>query len=371
MGLSKVNKLHKYLVGLCKVELLRHFSSLHSFLKFKPHSAMLHITDTCCFRCIMCGQWKQKTDDELSTEKWFDILFQLRKNGIKSISLSGGEPFMRNDIVDIISYANKIGLDVGIITNGYLLDREIIENTVKAGVASFSISIDGVGVDFDNIRGTKGAYQKVLDSCKILSEYRIKHGYIYFTLMQNTLNNYKDVFAIAEEFGFSFVVNLFDYTPYLFKDLKKTKDLFWIDNGSFSFLESFQKFISGKKQNNPKSTYNTYSEIKYFKDYFKDPLQKKIPCIVSQQRIGIDSQGNVYGGCLSMKSFGNLKEKSLKNIINTTKYKAAHKDMFFKRCPGCSCGYSINMRHFLPVIIKESIFRLAPSFRRRIYPHTN
>ena len=318
----------------------------------------------------MCDQWKRKTDDELSTEEWTDILLQLKEIGIKNITLSGGEPFMRKDIIKIISYANKIGLEVGVITNGYLLDKEKIEDAIRAGLSSFSISIDAVSEEFDNIRGIQGAYQKVLNSCKLLSEYKKNSVRVYlcFTIMKTTLDTYKDVFALAEEFDFSLAINLFDYTPYFFKNLGKEKDAFWINNnGDFHRLKGLQKYFVDKKRNNPNSIYHTYSEIQYFRNYFKDPLQRSIPCIVSQQRIGIDSQGNLYGGCWSMGSYGNLKKKTLKDIVDSSEYKKAHKNMFFKKCPGCSCGYSKNLRYYFPYLIKEFIFNILPFTRKKIW----
>jgi len=317
----------------------------------------------------MCGQWKSKTDSELSTEEWFGVLSQLKGSGIKDVSIAGGEPFIRRDLMDIINYANNIGLQVGIITNGYLLDKKIIAEAVKAGVKSFSISMDAVGDNFDNIRGRKGAYQKVLESCRILSEHKNDGIYVdlYYTLMKTTIDSYKEVFAIAENFNFPFVVNLFDYTPYFFKDLNKTKEFYWLDKEARPRLKEFQRFVVKKKQNNAISVYHTYSEINYFEKYFRDPLQKSIPCTVSQKRIGIDSQGNVFGGCWSMGSFGSLKEKSLKNILNSDKYKKTHKKMFLKICPGCSCGYSANLRYFLPVALKELIFKSVPPLRRKVY----
>jgi len=368
---NKISKAFKsYLPSLIKSQIAFYFPSLYDYINIKPYFAVLNVTDNCCFRCIMCDQWKRKTGDELSTEKWMDILLQLKEIGIKNITLSGGEPFLRRDIIEIISYANKIGSEVGVITNGYLLDKEKIEAAIKAGLGSFSISVDAVSEKFNNIRGIQGAYQKVLNSCKLLSEYK-KNGiyvYLYFTLMKTTLDTYKDVFAIAEEFNFPFIINLFDYTPYFFESLRKEKNIFWInENSDFQHLRKLQKYFIDKKGKNPKSIYHTYSEIEYFRDYFKDPLKRNIPCMVSQQRLGIDSRGNVDGGCWSMGSFGNLKEESLADIINSTKYKAAHKNMFFKKCPGCSCGYPTNLRYHLPSLVKEIFFRIAPFTRKRLW----
>ncbi len=358
-----------YLFNIIKPTLASYFPFLYDYTRIKPHFATLNITDNCCFKCVMCNYWQTKTYDELSTEKWKDIFRQLKELGIKEISLSGGEPFLRKDIMELISYAAGLGLDVGVITNGYLLNKEIIQEAIACGTKSFSISIDATGEHFDDIRGVKAAYSKVFNTANLLSEYR-NNGVsvdLYFTLMKETLNYYEDVFNLAKRLNLRLVVNLFNYTPYYNKHLEKTRDNFWINKDDFYLLGCFQHFIAKNKNDYPESVYHTYSEIKYFKDYFKDPLQKNIPCIVSQQRIDINSRGEVYGGCWSMGTFGNLKKDTLENILNSSRYKEAHKNMFFKNCPGCSCGYSKNLRYFLPMLVNELIMRLVPITRQNIY----
>lgn len=370
LNTAKIKRIFRYyLPALIKSKIAYVFPLFFDYFCIKPHFAVLNITDNCCFKCIMCGQWKGKSVNELHTKEWCDVLIQLKDLGVNEIVLSGGEPFMRIDLIDIVAFAKQLNFKIGVITNGHLLDREKIKSSIESGVSSFSISLDAINEKFDNIRGVKGAYEKVMSTCEILSEYK-KGGLsvdLYFTLMKTTLDHYKDVYAIAEKFNFPFVVNLFDFTPYFFKSLKPDKDNFWIDNAYDSEkLRNLQLDFISRKNKNSKSLYHTYTEIEYFRRYFNDPLQEGIPCVVSQQRIGIDPQGNVYGGCWSMHTFGNLKEKSLKEIINSYEYKSAHKSMFFKKCPGCSCGYSKNLRYHLPTLITEALYRLMPHMRRRI-----
>ncbi|MCM8756729.1 MAG: radical SAM protein [Candidatus Omnitrophica bacterium] len=316
----------------------------------------------------MCNQWRNKNDSELSLDEWKNTLEQLKENNIREVVFSGGEPFLRGDLLEIISYAKTLKFKVGIITNGYLLERVILDKLIDLGVDSISISLDGDEEQFDRIRGVKGAYKKVINSCKMLSEYRKKKAlsvYLCFTLMKDTLSSYRSVLRISQHFNIPLVVNLFDYTPYFFKSLEKEQ--FWIKgNYDLERLKELQRLFIEKKKENPKSIYHTYSEIKYFRSYFKDPLQKNIPCVVSQQRLGIDSCGNVFGGCWSMGSFGNLRERSLKEIMNSDKYKLAHKNMFFKNCPGCSCGYITNLRYNISFLLKEAIFSL-PILRRKYF----
>ena len=367
-----LNKIKKFLIFhlpfLIKTNIARYFPWSYRYMDFKLFSAALNITDNCCFKCITCNQWKNYKKDEIGTEDWKNILLQLKEKGVRNISLAGGEPFMRDDIFEIISFASSLGFRIGVITNGYLLNRDKIVRAIKSGVERFSVSIDGVDESFDNIRGVKGAYNRVLNNCRILTEYKHKNIIdvnIYFTLMKKTLNTYRAVFKIVDEFQFPLVVNLLDYTPYFFRKFINDKKELWIDTSDEVKLREFQDFLLDKKESRRRFTYHTYFEIGYFKSYFNDSLQKYIPCSVSQQRICIDARGNVYGGCWSMGSFGNLNEKSLKEIMDSAKYKVAHKNMFYKRCQGCSCGYPTNLRYFLPVILAGLYMRFMSKSKRR------
>lgn len=372
--IKKINRighlLFNYLPSLARFEIIKRFPSTHSYFKYKPQYVALNITDNCCFKCIMCDQWKTTKDNELTTRQWKDIFSQFKKEEIKTVAFSGGEPFLRQDIIALVQCVNDMGMEPVVVTNGYLLNEKKIEAIVKAGVKSFSVSMDAVGDTFDQIRGIKGAFGKVLNSCEIISQYKKRgavNAYLYFTIMKKTLGAYRDVFAIARKLDFPLVVNLFDCTPYFFSNLKEKKDQFWLGEDDMQELKEFQEFITQNKEKNADSVFHTFAEIEYFRKYFKDPLQKNIACVISQQRLGVDSQGIVYGGCWSMGSFGNLKDNTLKNIIKSPRYKMGHKNMFFKRCPGCSCGYTKNIRNYLPLVFAEVVFKLLPSQRKNIY----
>ncbi len=367
---KNLSRFFNYLPSLARFEIIKRVPSAYFYFKYKPQYVALNITDNCCFECIMCDQWKTVKDHELTTRQWKDIFSQFKAQGIKTVAFSGGEPFLRKDIIELVQCVNDMGMEPVVVTNGYLLNEKKIEEAVKAGIKSFSVSMDAVGDAFDQIRGIKGAFGKVLNSCEIISQYKkrgVINAYLYFTIMKKTLGAYRDVFAIARKLDFPLVVNLFDCTPYFFANLKESKDQFWLGENDLQELKEFQKFITENKEENADSVFHTFAEIEYFRKYFKDPLQKDISCVISQQRLGIDSQGNAYGGCWSMGSFGNLKDSALNDIIKSPQYKIGHKNMFFKRCPGCSCGYTKNIRNYLPLVFAEVVFKLLPSQRKKIY----
>lgn len=370
MTLSKVKRfVTRSLPEYLKAFTLSSAPSTYPAFRYAPHSATLHITDNCFFKCVMCDQWRNHKVGELSAQEWKGVVTQLRAMNIRHVSFAGGEVFMRKDLFEILAHIKSLGMTSSLITNGFILDRTRIEAAIEAGLTTFGVSLDAVGPEFDKIRETAGASERVIAACELLAEYRQKHPievHLYFTLMKQTLDTYRDVFAVARRLDLLLVVSLIDLTPYFFKELGGRKDEFWIDSDDPALAE-FQKFLVTERGRNRRAIYSLFSEIGYFRKYFADPLQKNIPCLVSQNRLGIDSQGKVYGGCWSMGAFGNVKDAPLASLVASPKYRNAHRDMFEKKCPGCSCGYSGNLRHNLPYRLEDLAYNLLPSRRGKIW----
>ena len=114
-------------------------------------------TPKCSRSCLHCGFASNPPAlDALGTEETKHVVDEIYDFGASYLGLGGGEPLMRRDLPEIISYAKKIGLNVSLLTSGYFLDDKIFDNLVRNGVR-ISLSIDGADDINDAIRG-KGAY---------------------------------------------------------------------------------------------------------------------------------------------------------------------------------------------------------------------
>jgi MoaA/NifB/PqqE/SkfB family radical SAM enzyme len=354
---NKINRLFlDYLPNLAKAEIKRFLPFMAENLSFKKKNASLNITDRCNLRCIMCKQWRQENKQEISTEKWFDTIKQLKDIGIEEINFTGGEPLLRDDIFEMVKYASSLGITCGITTNGSLLTQNIINKLVESGIKIFTLSIDALNEEYEKIRGVEKIFKNVENAVELLSRLRKNKKIdvnISFVLMKKTLKHLQNVLSFCKKWDLPIVVCLLDKSPYLF-DLKSQSEL-WINEDDSNELKQAQELLLKEKRNNSNFIYNNFSDFSYFIDYFKDPIQKNIPCVISQLRIFIDSAGDVFGGCWSLGKFGNINQNSLAEIISSGHYKDTHKKMFFKNCPGCSCGYSTNLRYLPGRLIKTHI----------------
>jgi MoaA/NifB/PqqE/SkfB family radical SAM enzyme len=352
-----------------KFMLMRYVPGALEKVRITPYLATLTVTDNCCLKCVMCNEWHSHHTEELTTEEWKDAITQLKQAGIREINLTGGEPLMRKDIFDIIRHARSLGINVGMTSNGFMMNEQRVKELIASGVTTISLSMDATGEKFDEIRGVKGGYDRLLQACELLSELRKKGkiaAYICFLLMKETLDAYKDVLAVGERLKIPVVVNLFDVNPYFFK-IDGLKEKYGIDQSDTGRLKGFQKIMVENRSANAEATYHSFSEIKYFADYFHDPLQKNLPCYVSQVRVCVGAKGEIYGGCWAWRVLGDLRKKPLKEIMDSESFRRNTRKMFKKECPGCSCGYSLNLRYSPPNVLQESVYRMFPWTREGIH----
>lgn len=337
-----------YLPILTKVKLLYNMPYLYYLLEINPSSCTIMVTNRCNLKCIMCKQWQEPIGKELSTNDWKKIIIDLKRNRIRSIHFSGGEPLLREDLVELVSFCAAEKFAVGITTNGSLLNSYILQKLTCAGLRSLALSIDALNGEYEKIRGgLVNSFKLVEESAHLIAELRMKKridAYINFTLMRSNIKALKAVKAFADKNKLPLAICLLDKNSFLF-NLERNKNEFWINSKEdFEDLRDAINFLRSENMKAPKSLIINFPAIDFIGDYFKDPRQGQIFCISSQDRIIIDSYGNLLGGCMSMGNFGNIRDANFSVLKKQERYKIAKKNMFFKKCKGCSCGYLFNIR---------------------------
>lgn len=131
---------------------------------FKPYLLALNLTKRCnlkCDHCYLDATTKAAGgDDELSTEECFKLIDQIAEvNKGCLIVITGGEPLVRPDILDIARHAVKQGFMVVFGTNGMLINDQMAKSLVEIGVMGMGISIDSLDPQKHNqFRGVPGAW---------------------------------------------------------------------------------------------------------------------------------------------------------------------------------------------------------------------
>ncbi len=138
-----------------------------------PLSLVVSVSYRCNSRCKTCNVW-QKSAEELTAEEWRDVFGKIG-TAPYYLTFSGGEPFLREDIADIVIAACELCKPhlITIPTNG-LMSRAILRRVEKILQAApgvqvgINISLDGVGQEHDFIRGIEGSYQRALETYRSL-----------------------------------------------------------------------------------------------------------------------------------------------------------------------------------------------------------
>jgi radical SAM protein with 4Fe4S-binding SPASM domain len=108
-----------------------------------PYRMDLALTYRCNNDCHHCYNDPARKSSELSTADWKQVLDKVWQLGIPHVVFTGGEPTLRNDLPELISYAEKLGMVTGINTNGRRLkDESYVQSLVKAGLDHVQITLE-------------------------------------------------------------------------------------------------------------------------------------------------------------------------------------------------------------------------------------
>jgi MoaA/NifB/PqqE/SkfB family radical SAM enzyme len=177
-----------------KFNILRKYPLLYN----KPSKIFLKVTERCNSRCTTCLQWQSNESKDIEQSDILKFIDDITNwLGPREIIVSGGEPLLREDIFEIISYIRQKGGFPWLLTNAISLNAEKVDKLAKSGLSIIAISLNSVKGSFhDNSRGIKDNKQNI----KTLIEY-ILMKYHEITLIINftiTSRNIEEISHIAE-----------------------------------------------------------------------------------------------------------------------------------------------------------------------------
>lgn len=183
----------------------------YSRLRHRPPETLpillLWVTDRCNLRCRMCGdQWRadlQQVRPTLSLAEIARIIEGARRLRTLVISITGGEPLLHPQIVEILSLISQAGIGANLCTNGTLLTEELVARLGKTSLKSISISLDSPNpADHDRIRGREGAFVAATNGIRLLRKALPKLPInINCTVTRRNFHDLKEMVKLAAELG--------------------------------------------------------------------------------------------------------------------------------------------------------------------------
>lgn len=165
-----------------------------------------YLTKECnlaCRHCWISPKFKniKVADEYLSLDLLKSIIDQAIPLGLTDIKLSGGEPLLHPDILDILSIARDRDLCVNVETNGTLVTKEFTDSISSCNKKFISVSLDGVDAPtHDWVRGVKGSFDLTLNGIRILVGAGLKPQ-IIMSLFRRNIDQIEPLLSMAEKMG--------------------------------------------------------------------------------------------------------------------------------------------------------------------------
>ncbi|MBW2036504.1 MAG: 12,18-didecarboxysiroheme deacetylase [Deltaproteobacteria bacterium] len=175
-------------------------SHLLQFSKDKRPVIVWNVTSRCNLKCIHCYAKASESpvNNELTTEEGKRLLDDLAQFGVPVVLFSGGEPLMRNDLLELAAYAVEHGMRAVISTNGTLISAEKARLLKEIGLSYVGISIDGMEETNDRFRGVKGAFKAAIAGIQNCQDAGIKVG-LRFTINKLNVGEIPAIFDLLED----------------------------------------------------------------------------------------------------------------------------------------------------------------------------
>ena len=319
-------KINKYFIWFPKKKIFFKLFNLFKFylskknkklnLNFLPITMDIEPTTGCNFRCTMCQVSSPNFITKNLDFEMFKKIIEDNKQLLK-IKLQGmGEPLVNKKFFDMVYFASKHGIVSEITTNGSLLTKENIFKLLNSNLSRITISIDGASKEtFEKIR-VKSNYNTVIENCKNLVENfkkkLIRPEISAWCVVQNdNISEFDKIYELCKKIGF-------DKLTYQFYLSGWGKDE-WnqINKQKRIEIKKIKKKIDEIKLKGAREG----MDINIFDENL---LSFSNQCVWPWESTYISKTGDVVPCCIigdeKVVSFGNIKEKSFKQIWNSQGY---------------------------------------------------
>lgn len=292
----------------------------------KPTYVYAALVQRCHLKCAHCNFWKMPYDRkrEMTTEQWYRVIDELVDwlgQGAR-IQFTGGEPFLRPDVLDILRHAKKAGALAGVISNGTLLSDAKCKELAEIGLFNINFSLDGFSpATHDRIRGVPGAFEKTLETIKRVNHYRKQLRsetklILKCCMMGINASEWVELAKFAKETGVTGVL----FQP-LQQNFGEDPTQTWHVNNPLWFTPEQLPAVDTELvqlQELVKAGYpilNSVEHLNAIRHYVRDPIREKTGemCEVGITNFNIYDDGAV-SLCYKMDTIGNVKYNSPEEI---------------------------------------------------------
>ena len=280
---------------------------------FGPAHAQIALTHKCPQNCDYCYN-KKRSGIPMDTGEILKTVRELKEMGVFWLGLTGGEPLLNKDIVQIIENAS-VDCTVKLFTTGCTLTRDLAKDMKNAGLCSVSVSLDHWDSEkHDTVRNYKGAYDQALKAIEIFKSIGGMHVGVSAVISKKMIE------AGEVEKFIRFLEELGIHEAWL-SETKPSIESFWKNSELVTELDK-NKLCDLQDRYNKKSGM-TVNYLGHFES------AQHFGCNAGHKMVSIDPFGEVSPCVFIPMSFGNVKDRSIKDIWSDMRKKFPSEETCF------------------------------------------
>jgi len=280
----------------------------------RPREATIAVTYRCNSRCSMCNIWRMDDHEELPPEQYAKL-----SDSLRTINVTGGEPFLREDLVKVLEQIHRAApmSRIVISSNGMLTERiadlmsEIARFHPNIGIG---ISVDGLGEVHDRIRGVVGGFERAIKTVKAVKSVGIEDVRIGMTIVKGNAHQLLDVYRLSTDLGVEFTTTFAHNSEIYFRKS---------DNEPEMISPELRSALRGVVNSHLRSM----TPKDWFRAYHMEGLTDRNmrlsavgKCAAASRFFFLDPRGDVYPCIVMDKVIGNIKDfKSLDDLFEAAK----------------------------------------------------
>lgn len=176
-----------------------------------PHrKAIIQITEKCNMKCKHCFVSSSSRGREITYETIQTIILpHLLKNKVNKVTLTGGEPFVHNELLKIVRLLAENNIAISICTNASLITKEVVDEISVYNSLHFNISLDGFShLSHGKFRGNEDprAFQKIIKNIALLGDRGLLNGILVTPNIYSNINEYEKICIFAKEYNAKYVL---------------------------------------------------------------------------------------------------------------------------------------------------------------------
>ena len=291
----------------------------------KPLTMIMMINRGCNLRCDFCDLYEDP--ERMPLELALQIIDDAAEMGVKTVVFTGGEPFLHAGLWEMIRRATDLGMGTNVTTNGTLIDRHL-DKILDSGLASVSVSVDGLKETHEALRKIKGCHDKTLQGIDLLRDKGI-HTNLYFVVTGVNVLELPAVYQLAQEKGCGFdfwpvndAHHLYLLTPEHRQDYRQVIDT----------LAKVDPSVAAKRD-------YYYAGLDYHAGW-----DKRVRCLGLIEQFGVNLKGELVPCCVwdnTDLTVGSLRESSLPTLFFGPEARARREQIFHEGCHNRCFNHSL------------------------------